>query len=133
MPNNYQMSGSLLLPTLLTLGMKYGDMNIFHRHQDNAGNGGVTFSVANIINPGSFDLPTMDTFITRGVTLFMSLPNAGDPFLVFEQMMFAAKNISKEFGATIVDDKRNPITKQTEQHYKVKIREFDRLHRISLL
>ena len=48
MPAHQQMSGAVLLPSLLTLGMKYGEMNIFHRHQDNAGNGAVTFSLANM-------------------------------------------------------------------------------------
>lgn len=131
MPANHQMSGAALLPTLLTLGMKYGEMNIFHRHQDNAGNGGVTFSLANMLNPGSFDLDSMETFATQGVSLFMTLPNAGDPFAAFEQMLAAAKQLAQEFNAQLLDDKRNVMTKQTEQHYVSKIREFDRQHRLA--
>ena len=131
MPENHQMSGAALLPSLLTLGLKYGEMNIFHRHQDNAGNGAVTFSLANMLNPGSFDLDTMETFVTQGVSLFMTLPNAGDPFAAFDQMLAAAKQLATEFGAQILDDKRNVMTKQTEQHYVSKIREFDRQHRLA--
>jgi len=131
MPANHQMSGAVLLPSLLTLGMKYGEMNIFHRHQDNAGNGAVTFSLANMINPGSFELDTMETFVTQGVSLFMTLPNAGDPFAAFEQMLLAAKQLATEFNAQLLDDKRNVMTKQTEQHYVSKIREFDRQHRLA--
>jgi len=131
MPSNHQMSGAILLPSLLTLGMKYGEMNIFHRHQDNAGNGAVTFSLTNMINPGTFDLDSMETFTTKGISLFMTLPNAGDPFLVFEQMLAAAKQLAQEFGAQLLDDKRNVMTKQTEQHYVGKIREYDRQHRIA--
>ena len=131
MPDNHQMSGAALLPSLLTLGMKYGEMNIFHRHQDNAGNGAVTFSLANMLNPGSFDLDTMETFVTQGVSLFMTLPNAGDPFAAFDQMLLAAKQLAVEFNAQLLDDKRNVMTKQTEQHYVSKIREFDRQHRLA--
>jgi len=131
MPANHQMSGASLLPSLLTLGMKYGDMDIFHRHQDSAGNGEVSFSLANMVNPGTFDLDSMETFTTQGVSLFMTLPNAGDPFLVFEQMLGAAKQLAQEFGAQILDDKRNVMTKQTEQHYVGKIREYDRQYRIA--
>lgn len=131
MPENHQMSGAALLPSLLTLGMKYGEMNIFHRHQDNAGNGAVTFSLANMLNPGSFELDTMETFVTQGVSLFMTLPNAGDPFAAFEQMLLAAKQLATEFNAQLLDDKRNVMTKQTEQHYVSKIREFDRQHRLA--
>jgi cell division protein ZipA len=131
MPDNHQMSGAALLPSLLTLGMKYGEMNIFHRHQDSAGNGAVTFSLANMLNPGSFELDTMETFVTQGVSLFMTLPNAGDPFAAFEQMLLAAKQLAAEFNAQLLDDKRNVMTKQTEQHYVSKIREFDRQHRLA--
>ena len=131
MPENHQMSGAALLPSLLTLGLKYGEMNIFHRHQDNAGNGAVTFSLANMLNPGSFELDTMETFVTQGVSLFMTLPNAGDPFAAFEQMLLAAKQLATEFNAQVLDDKRNVMTKQTEQHYVSKIREFDRQHRLA--
>ena len=111
--------------------MRYGEMNIFHRHQDNAGNGAVTFSLANMLNPGSFDLDTMETFVTQGVSLFMTLPNATDPFIAFEQMLAAAKQLAAEFNAQVVDDKRNVMTKQTEQHYVGKIREFDRQYRLA--
>ncbi|RHW76089.1 cell division protein ZipA [Colwellia sp. RSH04] len=132
MPQGQQMFGAALLPSLLTLGMKYGEMNIFHRHQDNAGNGAVTFSLANMLNPGSFDLDSMETFATQGVSLFMTLPNAGDPFSVFEHMLSAAKQLAQEFNAQLLDDKRNVMTKQTEQHYMSRIREFDRKSRIAL-
>jgi cell division protein ZipA len=131
MPENHQMSGAALLPSLLTLGMKFGEMNIFHRHQDNAGNGPVTFSLANMLNPGSFELESMETFVTQGVSLFMTLPNAGDPFAAFDQMLLAAKQLAAEFNAQLLDDKRNVMTKQTEQHYVSKIREFDRQHRLA--
>ena len=124
-------SGAVLLPTLLTLGMKYGEMNIFHRHQDNAGNGKVTFSLANMMNPGTFDLDNMENFATQGVSLFMTLPNAGDPFEVFEQMLAAAKQLGQEFNAQLLDEKRSVLTKQTEQHYVSKIREFERKKRIA--
>lgn len=133
MPEGESMSGAALLPTLLTLGMKYGDMNIFHRHQDNAGNGKVTFSLANIKNPGTFDLDDIENFATQGVTLFMTLPNAGNAFEVFEQMLNAAKQLAMEFRGQLLDDKRSVMTKQTEQHYIGMIREFERKNRIGSL
>lgn len=124
-------SGAALLATLLTLGMKYGEMNIFHRHEDNAGNGAITFSLANMMNPGTFDLDAIETFSTQGVSLFMTLPNAGDAFNVFEQMLASAKHIAQEFNGQLLDDKRSVMTKQTEQHYISRIREFDRKYRIA--
>ena len=126
MPEGQTMSGAALLPTLLTLGLRYGEMNIFHRHQDNAGNGQVTFSLANMMNPGTFDLDDIENFSTQGITLFMTLPNTGDAFEVFEKMLNAAKQLAVEFKAQLLDDKRCVMTKQTEQHYMGIIREFER-------
>lgn len=133
MPQGETMSGAALLPTLLTLGLKYGEMNIFHRHHDNAGNGQVTFSLANMMNPGTFELDDIENFSTQGVTLFMTLPNTGDAFEVFEQMLNAAKQLAVEFRGQLLDDKRSVMTKQTEQHYKSIIREFERKSRIGSL
>lgn len=131
LPQEHEMSGAALLPTLLTLGMRFGDMDIFHRYEDNAGNGKVTFSLANMLNPGTFNLDEMETFTTKGVSLFMTLPNAGDSFEVFEQMLNCAKQLALEFKGQVLDDKRSVMTKQTEQHYKSRIRDFSRKHRIS--
>lgn len=131
MNEGYLISGAALLPSLLTLGMKYGEMNIFHRHQDNAGNGNVTFSLANMMKPGTFDLDNMENFSTQGISLFMTLPNAGDSFEVFEQMLMSAKQLAQEFHGQVLDDKRSVMTKQTEQHYISKIREFERKKRIA--
>lgn len=129
--DNQVITGAALLPTLLTLGLKYGEMNIFHRHQDNAGNGKITFSVANMMNPGTFDLDNIETFVTKGITLFMTLPNANEPAKVFKQMLSAAKQIASEVEGQVLDGQRSMMTKQTEQHYMSKIREFDRRARLA--
>ena len=86
-----------------------------------------------MMNPGTFDLDEIENFTTQGVTLFMTLPNAGDAFAVFEQMLNAAKQLAIEFQGQLLDDKRSVMTKQTEQHYMSMIREFERKSRIGAL
>ncbi len=129
--NQNLINGAALLPQLITLGLKFGEMNIFHRHKDNAGNGPVHFSLANMVNPGTFDVDNMERFTTQGLTLFMTLPNAGDPAKVFQLMLSAARHLAKEFNGQVLDSKRSVMTAQTEQHYISKIREFDRRSRLA--
>ncbi|MBA6365686.1 cell division protein ZipA, partial [Colwellia sp. BRX8-8] len=43
----------------------------------------------------------------------------------------AAKQLALEFNGQLLDDKRNVMTKQTEQHYVGKIREFTRRNLIA--
>jgi len=125
-PENQDIDGSLLLPSLLTLGFKYGEMNIFHRHQDAAGSGGVLFSLANMFNPGTFDLEEMDKLQTRGLSLFMTLPGPGEALQNFNLMHNAAKKLADEFGGQVLDASRSVLTVQTTRHYVEKIREFQR-------
>jgi len=126
LPEGEEINGSLLLPSLLTLGFKYGEMNIFHRFQDNAGSGEVLFSLANMFNPGTFDLEAMDKMNTRGLSLFMTLPGPGEALQNFNLMHSAAKKLADEFGGQVLDGQRSVLTVQTVRHYVEKIREFQR-------
>lgn len=126
LPEHAQMQGPDLLSSLLTLGFKYGEMDIFHRHQDSAGSGPVLFSLANMFNPGTFDLENIDKLSTRGVSLFMTLPGPGEPLGNFNLMHNAAKKLAEEFGGQVLDGQRSVLTVQTVRHYVDKIREFQR-------
>ncbi|MFT6284798.1 MAG: cell division protein ZipA [Arenicella sp.] len=118
--------GSALLPMLLTLGFKFGDQDIFHRHVNSNGKGPVLFSLANMFKPGNFDIDSLENFTTQGISLFMILPIESDPHQVFNMMHNAARKISDEFSAQIYDGKRTLLTKQSLQQYVEKIREFER-------
>ncbi|MBU2114837.1 MAG: cell division protein ZipA [Gammaproteobacteria bacterium] len=126
LPEHKDMKGPDLLSALLTLGFKYGDMDIFHRHQDSAGAGAVLFSLANMFNPGTFELDNIDKLSTRGVSLFMTLPGPGEPLQNFNLMHNAAKKLAEEFGGQVLDGQRSVLTVQTVRHYVDKIREFQR-------
>ena len=118
--------GSALLPMLLTLGFKFGDQDIFHRHVNSNGKGPVLFSLANMFKPGNFDIDNLENFTTGGISLFMILPIEGEPHQVFNMMHNAARKIADEFSAQIYDGRRTLLTKQSLQQYVEKIREFER-------
>ncbi|MFA3790174.1 cell division protein ZipA [Aliiglaciecola sp. SL4] len=123
--------GAALLPMLLTLGFKFGDQDIFHRHVNSNGKGPVLFSLANMFKPGVFDIDNLENFTTLGVSLFMMLPIEGDPHQVFNMMHNAARKIADEFSAQVLDGRRSALTKQSLQQYVEKIREFERKRMIA--
>ncbi|MCW8108585.1 cell division protein ZipA [Alteromonas ponticola] len=123
-------SGAALLPMLLTLGFKFGEQDIFHRHVNSNGKGPVLFSLANMFKPGVFDIDNLETFTTQGVSLFMILPIEGDAHQVFNMMHNAARKIADEFGAQVLDGRRSVMTKQGLQQYIERIREFERLRMV---
>lgn len=126
LPEQQELKGQELLAALTMLGFKYGEMDIFHRHQDSAGNGEVLFSLANMFNPGTFDIENMDKLSTRGLSLFMTLPGPGEPLQNFNVMHNAAKKLAEEFGGQVLDGQRSVLTVQTVRHYVERIREFQR-------
>lgn len=72
--NEQGFKGPALLQSILESGLRFGAMDIFHRHESMTGNGDKLFSMANALNPGTFDLDDMDLFSTRAVCFFMGLP-----------------------------------------------------------
>ncbi|WP_394220381.1 cell division protein ZipA [Alteromonas gracilis] len=131
MPEGEPIAGAALLPMLLTLGFKFGDQDIFHRHVNSNGKGPVLFSLANMFKPGVFDIDNLENFETQGVSLFMILPIEGDPHQVFNMMHNAARKLADEFGAQVLDGRRSVLTKQGLQQYVEKIREFERKRMIA--
>ncbi|RUO65059.1 cell division protein ZipA [Pseudidiomarina planktonica] len=119
--------GAILLQQMTELGFKFGEFDIFHRHETTAGTGPVLFSLANMFNPGTFDIDEMEVFKTQGIALFLALPVKGSAQQAFNMMHNAAQKIAKAVeNGQVLDEHRNPLTRQTVQHIQQRIREFER-------
>ncbi len=118
--------GEVLLDALLGAGLRYGSMKIFHRHTGDDGSGPVLYSVANSVNPGTFDLDNMENFTTPGVSLFFAMEDVDDPMKAFTLLLEAAKKMSAELGGVLKDESRSVLTKQTEEHYRQRIIDYCR-------
>ncbi|RUO60590.1 cell division protein ZipA [Pseudidiomarina insulisalsae] len=119
--------GPVLLQQLTELGFKYGEFDIFHRHVDSAGTGPVLFSLANMFNPGTFDIDAMEQFETKGVALFLALPIKSNSTQAFTMMHNAAEKLAAAVeGGQVLDEHRNPLTRQAVQHIHQSIREYER-------
>jgi cell division protein ZipA len=120
-----ELEGVRLLPVLLKQGMRLGDMSIFHRHADMDGKGPVMFSMANMIKPGTFSMSDMQTFSTPGVSFFMQMPNKLGNMACFDQMLKTADAIRNEFDAQLKDENRSVFTRQTIEHCRQRVRDFE--------
>lgn len=119
--------GPVLLQQLTELGFKYGEFDIFHRHVDTAGTGPVLFSLANMFNPGTFDIDAMEQFESKGLALFLALPIKSNSTQAFTMMHNAAEKIAAAIeGGQVLDEHRNPLTRQAVQHIHQSIREYER-------
>ncbi|MGD8176705.1 cell division protein ZipA [Marinimicrobium sp. ARAG 43.8] len=129
-PAGEQFRGDALLDAVIDAGLRFGDMNIFHRYERPRGGGAILFSLANMVKPGVFDLDAMDNFTTPGISLFMTLPLERAVELanvdVFEEMLEAARSIGQALGGELKDENRSVLTRQTQEHCRQRIHEFER-------
>ncbi|KRW61882.1 cell division protein ZipA [Pseudomonas sp. TTU2014-080ASC] len=118
--------GPALLQNILESGLRFGEMDIFHRHESMAGNGEVLFSMANALKPGTFDLDDIEGFSTRAVSFFLGLPGPRHPKQAFDVMVAAARKLAHELNGELKDDQRSVLTAQTIEHYRQRIVEYER-------
>ena len=116
-------NGSKVIEVLLRHGLKYGDMNIFHRVD---ATGVAQFSVANAVEPGSFDLADIKEMATPGVTMFLRIHESNDPLSAYDDMLAVAQDTAATLGGELRDEHMNLITSQVVEHYRQQIIEFAR-------
>ena len=121
--------GRSLVEAMQSQSLKYGDMNIFHRVDQKTKS--KLFSVANALEPGTFDLSDLDDFKSSGVTFFMQLPAPNDPSIIFDLMLNTARNLVLELGGSLKDEQMSVLTGQTVEHMRQRIADFSR-RRMSL-
>jgi len=116
--------GPSLVEALRSRGLRYGDMNIFHRLDPTSR--ASLYSVANVVEPGIFDIADLEGFRSPGICFFMQLPGPEHPMEVFEDMLKAAREVASRIGGELKDERRSVLTGQTVEHYRQRISDFCR-------
>jgi len=124
-------NGSDLMRVILACGMRYGEMDIFHREEEGIG-AAIQFSMANLVKPGTFDLDDIDKFLTPGVSFFLSLPGPKNSMKAFDYMYETAQCVVKNLNGELKDEMHSAMTSQTIEHSRQKVRDFER-RQLSLL
>lgn len=118
--------GEDILHILLACDLRFGDMNFFHRHEFEAGKGAIQFSVANMMQPGVFDIDNMADFNTPGLVFFLTLPGPEDMMKAFDYMLETAQAVARNLGGDVLDESRSVLTRQTLEHCRQQIRDLER-------
>jgi cell division protein ZipA len=118
--------GKDILEILLACDLRFGDMNFFHRHEQQAGRGPIQFSVANMLQPGVFDIDNMESMQTRGLVFFLTLPGPEDMIFAFDCMLETARTVARNLGGELLDESRSVLTQQAVEHSRQQIRELER-------
>ncbi|TDT41596.1 cell division protein ZipA [Halospina denitrificans] len=124
--------GRALQKLLDACGMEFGDLGIYHRHEEPDTRSPVQFSVASAVAPGTLRPEEMETLETPGVSFFMSLPGPRDPVQAFDFMLETAQALARNLGGELRDENHSVMTTQTIEHCRQRIREYERKRRSAI-
>ena len=119
-----EMEGADLISAMQKYNLVHGDMNIFHRLTE--GSQQPLFSIANMVEPGSFDIENLSTMKTPGVTLFLRLPRTFDALHALDEMWATTRGLASELNADILDRNRQPFSSQKQQKMRDEVLEYMR-------
>ena len=123
-PREQPFTGPQVVEALRANALRFGEMNIFHRID--SATRVFQFSVANVIEPGTFDVAEIDDFRTPGLCFFLRLPGPESPMDAFEDMQRTARDVAQRLGGELKDERRSVLTAQTVEHYRSRVAEFCR-------
>jgi len=125
-PNRKAIACDRVILALRAAGLKHGRYDIFHKHADEFSDEPL-FSVANLTEPGSFDLSRLSETKIPGMSFFMILPGVGDPVERFDQMVTTARELARELDGELRDEKGSSWSIQRERYVREEIIEYRHL------
>ncbi|MBM0105296.1 hypothetical protein JM946_11075 [Steroidobacter sp. S1-65] len=118
-----RVEGAKLLEVLQEELLTHGKYEIFHRlHSD----GQSLFSIASMVEPGSFDLEKMGETLYPGITLFAQLPGPVPGMHALNEMVACARRLHQSLGGVLQDDRGVPLTVHRIERMRQEVRDFER-------
>lgn len=118
-------AGDKLVLKMRELGLQHGEFGIFHRVADESERCN-EFSVASLVEPGSFDLTRIKADLYPGVSIFMMLPSERrDGVAIFDDMMSASRSLANELHGELLDEEGSSLSVQRERYLREEIIQYE--------
>ncbi len=105
-------------------GLQYGEMQIFNKVIERNGQRLLVFSLANAVQPGTFNLHELRHFTTPGLALFMQLPGPMEGLKAFNLMLDCAQRLASDLDAELRDETRSVLSNQMIDHIREEVQLF---------
>ncbi|HKE94138.1 MAG TPA: cell division protein ZipA C-terminal FtsZ-binding domain-containing protein [Povalibacter sp.] len=115
--------GEQLRYALEAESLQHGKYDVFHRLDEQ---GASVFSVASMVEPGTFELDRMTAHSYPGVTLFAQLPGPVPGVHALHELVACGKRLQESLGGTLQDDRGVPLTVHRIDRLRQEIVDFER-------
>ena len=128
-PEGRSLSGPVIREAFAAFDLGPDEHGMFH-HYGNRGRSvrEPVFSVANVLDPGVFDLDAMDELATPGLCLFLRRPGPLPAAVAFDLMLDVATRMARALEAVLCDDQRCRLTVQATQALRERVAHFALRH-----
>ncbi len=116
-------AGEALIIALREAGLRHGRFGIFHRHDPRDAEQ-TLFSVASLVEPGSFDLTRLKAERFPGVSLFLTLPGTGNGVAAFDDMLSTARSLARKLDGELLDENGSRLSVQRERYLREEVIQF---------
>jgi cell division protein ZipA len=117
---NGTFGGEALLLRLREAGLRHGRFGIFHKH-DPKNEDVVLFSVASLVEPGSFDLARMTGERFPGISIFLSVTDTGDGIAAFDAMLSTSRTLASALDGELLDENGSRLSVQRERYLREEV------------
>jgi cell division protein ZipA len=104
-----RIEGTALRAALESEGLEFGRYAVFHRQRSD---GRMLYSVASLLEPGSFDLERMAQQRFPGVSIFAVFPGPVEAPQVFDDMLATARRLAERLSGSLQDERGSSMTAQ---------------------
>lgn len=118
-------TGSRLFHALESAGLYYGEMDIYHYPGNDKTETFALFSIANVVEPGTFNPLEPDGLRTPGISMFMRLPTRKASNDAYDDFIRVAQKIAAELDGELCDETRSQLTQQAISYKKEQIRKLN--------
>ena len=128
-PGERDLAGPVIRETLTAFDLRPDDLGMFHHYGNRRGPASdPVFTVANVLEPGVFDLAAMDELATPGLCLFLRRPGPLPATVAFDLMLDVGSRLSRALEAVLCDDQRCRLTVQATQALRERVIHFALRH-----
>ena len=112
-------NGEDLRDALVEQNLIFGDMGIYHRYDRDYRE--PLFSIASLVEPGTFPVEDMANFECPGIVLFFQPSQVADPLSVYDDLISTCHELAVRLDGVEWDERREPLTEEKIQHMRERL------------